>query len=567
MKVRKFISAFIAAALALSLTACANNEKSGENRDNPHEEIPVAEADAFKYEYNAAMGGMVITDYLKESPKLHIPDTLENEPVVGVNLYDCEKQITELIMPDSVIRMSLSNKTKESLTYISMPSDGTDYNVAVKYDPDYYGKMTADQYYEKAVEYAHTDFYDYKNLTDIGISEKSPRYSARKGMLYYNHNGREILLVCPQGKSGAITVPNGTTEIGVCAFSDCAKLTSITVPDSVTAIDRYAFSGCTGLTSITIPDSVEKFDNSIFDGCENVNVTYKGKTYSYPHIGELFDLVMYGDTGMEGGMLIENNTLVKVSENAVTVEIPSTVTEIHEGVFNGCDKLTSIKFKNKTYTRDNLNNLYAAVRGEEGLTIKNGVLTKVSPELTEVVIPDRVTEVANDPNGQAFRDCDRVTKVTFGKGITKIEGNIYFGGDNSILVGCYNLKEVVIPEGVTSIDYIAFVNCEKLQRVVLSDTVDTIGYCSFANCTSLSDITIPNSVNKIGTGAFLNCTGLTNIIIPDSVTSIAAPCDYGPGIPIIGYGAFDGCEKIQASYKGKTYDYDHIDDLYKAING
>jgi len=27
------------------------------------------------------------------------------------------------------------------------------------------------------------------------------------------------------------------------------------------------------------------------------------------------------------------------------------------------------------------------------------------------------------------------------------------------------------------------------------------------------------------------------------------------------------CEKIKATYKGNTYDYEHINDLYKIING
>lgn len=31
--------------------------------------------------------------------------------------------------------------------------------------------------------------------------------------------------------------------------------------------------------------------------------------------------------------------------------------------------------------------------------------------------------------------------------------------------------------------------------------------------------------------------------------------------------AFYYCTNIQAVYKGKTYDYEHIEDLYSAING
>lgn len=44
---------------------------------------------------------MVISDYLKRSPKVRIPDTLEGEPVVRVDFSKLEKEVTNLILPDS----------------------------------------------------------------------------------------------------------------------------------------------------------------------------------------------------------------------------------------------------------------------------------------------------------------------------------------------------------------------------------------------------------------------------------------------------------------------------------
>lgn len=45
-----------------------------------------------------------------------------------------------------------------------------------------------------------------------------------------------------------------------------------------------------------------------------------------------------------------------------------------------------------------------------------------------------------------------------------------------------------------------------------------------------------------------------DVIIPNGVTEIG---DY----------TFASCEFIKATYKGKTYTYENISDLYKAING
>ena len=43
------------------------------------------------------------------------------------------------------------------------------------------------------------------------------------------------------------------TEIGFCAFRDCAGLTQVTIPESVMKIDVFAFYKCVSLTNVTIP--------------------------------------------------------------------------------------------------------------------------------------------------------------------------------------------------------------------------------------------------------------------------------------------------------------------------
>ncbi len=86
----------------------------------------------------------------------------------------------------------------------------------------------------------------------------------------------------------AVKIPNSVTEIGSMAFCECTGLTSIEIPDSVTTIYYNAFKDCIGLTSVAIPDSVTKISENAFEGCENISVTYKGKTYDYAHIEELY---------------------------------------------------------------------------------------------------------------------------------------------------------------------------------------------------------------------------------------------------------------------------------------
>lgn len=203
-----------------------------------------------------------------------------------------------------------------------------------------------------------------------------------------------------------------------------------------------------------------------------------------------------------------------MSENAISIEIPDTVTEISDDALNGCKKLEKIKYKNKTYTLSNKSDLIAAIHGEEGLTItSDGKLTKVSPELTEVKIPNSVTTIGN----YAFYDCTSLKSITIPDSITTIYAEAFSG--------CKNLTSIIIGNGVTSIGKLAFNNCINLTDVIIGDSLETIIELAFHNCKSLKKITLPRSVSYISDSAFENCT---NIVI---------------------------------TYHGMTYDYTRISEL------
>jgi uncharacterized protein YjdB len=86
--------------------------------------------------------------------------------------------------------------------------------------------------------------------------------------------------------------------------------------------------------------------------------------------------------------------------------------------------------------------------------------------------------------------------------------------------GCATLTGITIPQGVTSIESVAFYLCTSLASVTIPNSVTSIGNFAFHYCSSLKSVTIPNSVTSIGENAFMACTSLTSIIIPDRVTSI-----------------------------------------------
>ena len=93
-----------------------------------------------------------------------------------------------------------------------------------------------------------------------------------------------------------------------------------------------------------------------------------------------------------------------------------------------------------------------------------------------------------------------------------------FSDDGTTLLYCpKDIKEVVIPRGVTIIDSKAFSDCRNLTSITISDSVKKIGKFAFLGCTNLKSITIPDSVEKIGSGAFAGCTSLKIITIPKNL--------------------------------------------------
>ena len=90
------------------------------------------------------------------------------------------------------------------------------------------------------------------------------------------------------------------------------------------------------------------------------------------------------------------------------------------------------------------------------------------------------------------------------------------------------VRDLVIPNSVTSIGNYAFEYCSGLTSVTIPNSVKSIGHYAFYGCRDLTSVTIGNSVTSIGGYAFYGCNGLTSVTIPNSVTSI-------------GNEAFNGC--------------------------
>jgi len=120
-------------------------------------------------------------------------------------------------------------------------------------------------------------------------------------------------------------------------------------------------------------------------------------------------------------------------------------------------------------------------------------------EIKDLVIPNSVTSIGSD----TFHGCSGLTSVTIHNSVTEIG----HGAFNS----CSGITSVVIPNSVTWIGIWAFWSCSGLTSVTIGNSVTSIGEKAFYGCSGLTSVTIPNSVTFIGQQAFAGCTDLGNI--------------------------------------------------------
>lgn len=107
-------------------------------------------------------------------------------------------------------------------------------------------------------------------LAAIEVDEADTLFSSSDGVLFSKDGTR--LLVCPAGRQGSYSVPQGVTAIDCSAFSGCSQLTDIQLPVTVMQMGYGAFEWCTQLQSVNIPDGVEILESDLFSHCERLEM-------------------------------------------------------------------------------------------------------------------------------------------------------------------------------------------------------------------------------------------------------------------------------------------------------
>lgn len=320
------------------------------------------------------------------------------------------------------------------------------------------------------------------------------------------------------------TIPNSVTKIGASMFYNCCKLTSITIPSGVTKICDFAFYGCSELMSVTIPDNVTTICSSAFYGCRKLTSVTIGKNVASINSDAFSDCCKLVEVINNSSLNIKKDSSKdgKLGYYALNVKRGGTTDIVNENEY-------------LFYTYDNVNYLLGYV-GQE----------------TQLVLPENYNGESYQIYDNAFENCNNLTSVAIGNGVTSIGNNAF--------KNCDELTSVTIGNRITAIGYDAFFKCIGLTSVIIPDGVTEIGSSAFDGCSGLTSIVIPDSITSIGIYVFDRCSGLIfneydnglylgnennpYLVLVKAKSSNIISCDINEKCKIISCSAFEGCSRL-----------------------
>ena len=298
-----------------------------------------------------------------------------------------------------------------------------------------------------------------------------------------------------------VILQSNIQSIGDNAFDGCVALQSITMAEGLATIGNSAFTGCTQLGSVDIPDSVKEIGEQAFFGCALTSITVGENNENYC----AFD-----------GMLFNKDVTVLINycsgSDAVSVEIPETVTTINAYAFFGSASIESVSMASVTEI------------GESAF--------ENCEKLDNVILPDVLSVLSN----RAFAGCTSLSAIAIPELITTVPDYAFSG--------CTSLASVTFHDSFEKIFPNAFEDCVSITEITFPETLTTISDRAFKGCTGLTTITVPESAQYIGIGAFGGCTEIESVTLPFVGKNV-----YGTG----GFGAiFDGNTQLPTGLKTVT---------------
>lgn len=239
---------------------------------------------------------------------------------LGPFIIDIDETADEIILPKNDVYFCVPKKPKKSVRVPNVNAFA-----AMRKFPQ---KIIIE---DENIRYDDALMYKFSNKYIEELESRVSRYRTVDGILY--SADMKTLILCPAGKTGEITIPDGVERIRKQAFFG-SKINKVIFPDSLVRLQKEAFYGCENLKEIDFGNGIEQIggdgSQDIFSGCA-------------------FEKLVF----------------------------PPQVKEIGINAFYSCSKLQEIIF-------------------EDGLKYIRGGAFKNCPKLTEITLPASIKELGPD---------------------------------------------------------------------------------------------------------------------------------------------------------------------------
>ena len=379
--------------------------------------------------------------------------------------------------------------------------------------------------------------------------------------------------------------------------------TSVNVSSTSYDLSEIKSDGAFTLSVSAVGDGKEYSDSPFSDSvtyyCGNKTL----RSLKYEEVEGGYKILGYVD-GVDLPLLyipsyIERKPVVSIAKRAfnasktlTAVYVPSTVKDVGDSAFFGCDNLDRVSLqggnlKIGALVFRNCRSLKRVVFNGAAAEVGNYAFMNCSK--IAIYYTQNVTTIGEcaflgsglsgelDLRGvknikkSAFNGCE-ITSITLGKNLSAIEPSAFFNcddlseiklsdendeyvyvdgclirrSDNTLVLG---LASAVIPETVVSIGDYAFAHRKNLSEMAIPSSVTAIGSYAFADCENLKTIEVSESVKSIQSCVFKNCVSLTKatwrtlVSVPDSAfEGCSALTDVKlSNVTKIGERAFSGC--------------------------
>ena len=248
--------------------------------------------------------------------------------------------------------------------------------------------------------------------------------------------------------------------IGEHAFSGCNKLEHLYLPEGLTKIGADAFYGCTGVAHISLPSTLNSIGARAFGGCS-----------------ALKEITSYVD-----GIVVLNEASKVfdglVDPAAVTLRVPASAQSLYKNA------AVWSKFNIISFIKD-----------------ANGIMYIIDQtEMTAVVTYEKYTE-GNYPNLSSTISIPAYIRY-IGKNyiVTEIGDHAFIHSTivevkmpnvkriGNLAFGYTNMRNIVIPEGVTALGDSAIFNCSELQYIYIPTTLVNYGRFAIDKNISLKNV-------------------------------------------------------------------------------